>query len=98
MAIVSPTALFQSKNHCRKLTREKCKVWKPGLAALLGDMKAHTEDLAFRSDSQNHINKAAYQEAVLDSRGIPRETKNSPDSWSEDTVPPRWVTGLARTA
>lgn len=36
------------------------------LPALLGGMKRHTQDLASRSDSQNHIVKAA----VLDNRGF----------------------------
>lgn len=82
---------------------EKCNVWTHGLTALLGvrrwGMKDHPQDPAYRCDSQNHI-KATCQETVLDNRGIPTETKSSPDSGSqslsrwEDTAPSQWVTGL----
>lgn len=66
------------------------------LPALLGGMKRHTQDLASRSDSQNHIVKAA----VLDNRGFwggqtPALTLGLRGHLgAEGAAPPLRVTGL----
>lgn len=79
---------------CGHMALQHCWGWGGG-----GWRPIHPQDPAYRRGSQNHI-KATCQETVLDNRGIPRETKKSPDSGSqplsrwEDTAPPRWVTGL----